>query len=416
MNAAVDVVGEADQHKAEAERWKQWFESAMVMIDHVPSKVLWLNADDNFAVTYINTAAKTALNQLAEPLGISDAEEVYGKTAEFLFQAAGKTMPAVANPTHLPHAERLVIADEVIDTNVFAVHDKNDTYCGALLTWRVTTGRLRVASQFESKVLSIAENISHAADELQVNSETLNRIADRSKERSESMSQSTGQVQTGLSEANAYVGNVISAVSEIQRVYGQSDGLLEQIAEQACLSETRIHSLEAGTAEIGTVTNLIKEIAHQTNLLALNATIEAARAGESGRGFAVVAQEIKALADKTTEATKKIGDRIENIQLATANAVDAMGEIARSVKAFERLRPDVQSAIENHASSIDSMSDSINTASNHAEHATMVNAELKTAADDVDRAASDVYREISDLCNSAEGLRNEAMQLLGYIK
>ena len=103
---------------------------------------------------------------------------------------------------------------------------------------------------------------------------------------------------------------------------GGKDSTMEQVKKL-------VSGLQASSAEISTVADVISQVAKHTSLLALNANIEAARAGEAGRGFAVVADEVRKLAERTTKATADIGRMVFSIQQETKQAAAGVEKAER---------------------------------------------------------------------------------------
>jgi methyl-accepting chemotaxis protein len=124
----------------------------------------------------------------------------------------------------------------------------------------------------------------------------------------------------------------MTAATAGTEVVRQTVTVMGRIAERVQMTAATIEGLGTRSDQIGNIVGTIEDIADQTNLLALNAAIEAARAGEQGRGFAVVADEVRALAERTTRATREIGDMIKSIQTETRGAVTAMEEGVREVQ------------------------------------------------------------------------------------
>ncbi|MFC7534088.1 methyl-accepting chemotaxis protein [Actinoplanes sp. GCM10030250] len=242
------------------------------------------------------------------------------------------------------------------------------------------------------------------------------------------LSEVSGQLQSGASEASTQAGTASHASEEVnagvQALAAGAEQMSASIAEissnatqaaqvaaQAMTIAERtngqVAELGAASNEIGEVVRLITTIAEQTNLLALNATIEAARAGDMGKGFAVVAGEVKDLAQQTAQATEQITARITAIQTSSDSAAAAIGEIASVINQIGDYTTTIASAVEEQTATTAEMSRTVtDAAANSGDVARTITGVAHVAASTADgaRTTQQAAANLSQLAADLSGL------------
>ena len=227
------------------------------------------------------------------------------------------------------------------------------------------------ASESESRTITIAA----AADEMV---STTQDIAQNCEQASNLANQSSDITNQGMAQAK----------TSIQAIFDQ--------AEQTKTNNKQMEAMINQSRSITSMVNTIDEIAAQTNLLALNAAIEAARAGEAGRGFAVVADEVRALAQRTSDSTGEIAEKVSHIEADTnvvtesmEKAVQGMSHLADNTTQLENVLNDIAQHVQNVTTQITQIATA-------AEEQTTATHEISSNMQDLTAASREVAQIATD--------------------
>lgn len=289
---------------------------------------------------------------------------------------------------------------------------------------------IRAMSKMRIRLQGTIEEIHLTASQLMNTSQELHKITDTSSRTIEKQNSELDMAVTAVTEMTAAIEEVArsaaaasynstsvdeSASDGKRQVDSTIDAIL-QLESELQQSKDYILSLSNKIGNIGSVMDVIRSIAEQTNLLALNAAIEAARAGDTGRGFAVVADEVRALAYRTQESTKQIGDTIKVVESEAVRAVDSMEQSSLRATATLQLAQNSGLAIEQITASISNISDQNLTIANASEEQAAVAREVDNNLVNIKNLSEDTSANARETRASSEKTAQLAKHLTELVQ
>ncbi|HJV34568.1 HAMP domain-containing methyl-accepting chemotaxis protein [Geomonas sp.] len=276
---------------------------------------------------------------------------------------------------------------------------------------RVSHNTQQVASASAS-LSRVSERMASGASRVAEQAATVATASEEMAATSNEIALNCTQAAAGSQQAND------AAITGASVVKGTVEGM-NLIADNVRESAVTIGNLGSQSEQIGAIVKTINDIADQTNLLALNAAIEAARAGEHGRGFAVVADEVRALAEKTSTATREIAAMIKSVQSQTKGAIKVMESGVVQVEQGTVEAAKSGTALEEILQQISAVTMQVNQIATAAEEQTATTGEITANIQNINEVVQETAKSAQESAASAldlSQLAEEQQKLVGQFK
>lgn len=439
-------------------------ERVLSVVESAPSSIMV--ADHNLRLSYLNPAMERLLRSVEGHLP-TPVSALVGQPLDLFYRQQNDLRRIIADPTQLPHKAIITLGNEFFELFFSAVHSRDGTYRGPMVTWQLITEKLRneqavkgiverekeqgqlLQTRVEHMLKAVsaaasgdltqemavtgtdaiaqmgqglsqllatlrdsmarigqtAQTLAGAAEELTMVSDQMGGNAEAASTRATLATSVADQVSNNVEAVAAATEEMGASIREIAQNAAEAARIVASAVTMAQNANTTVRKLGDSSAGIGNIIKVITSIAEQTHLLALNATIEAARAGEAGKGFAVVANEVKELAKETAKATEEIGRKIEAIQMDTGSAVDAIGGISTIVNQINDIQITIASAVEEQTATTNEISRSVaDAARGSAEIANNIT-NVAQAAQNTVSSANDVHTASGEMARMAAELQ-----------
>ena len=271
-------------------------------------------------------------------------------------------------------------------------------------------------SKFNVSATDVVANVASAATELSSTAEQMTNVAQRTSNQSQEVSDASTQTSQNVQSVAGAAEEMAATVREIASQVNRSTSVVQDAMTKVDMADRSSRELVKASQSIGTITEIIENIAEQINLLALNATIESARAGEAGKGFAVVASEVKNLASQATNATVQIREQLSNVLTMSETVAQELVHVKSSVDAVNEISSTIAAAIEEQSAATNEIVSKMQTAAMGVNQINKHVSTIKQSADTTSESTRQVLDAAKTLSQQSEMLDMEVRNFLGAIR
>ena len=279
------------------------------------------------------------------------------------------------------------------------------------------------------KIMNIAAQVEKAAYDVENTVSTVSSNAHGVREGGAHQSSRISDILEAMEQFSSGVFRITGSAETAAEKSGESNKKMEagvSMAEASGKAMQVLHTITGSLTEnisdlgkqsdnIGSIMNVIADIAAQINLLAMNASIEAAHAGEAGQGFAVVAGEVRKLAEKTRSAAGEVGSAIKEMQKLTRVNISGMGNVVSSINQVTELSEKTATSLSEAKVTVRDVMEQMQSIAESVQQLSQTSKSITSLVNDVSGIAENNNGRLTQIDGEINGLLKKSEEMLTIV-